>query len=123
MIDWRFLGGLVALLALAGWAAWPLVDGLAGGPAGLLAGLAFSLASLALGFHGLRWGAARGQRHFMGAILGGFLGRVLALGVFALLLATVADAHLTVALLTVVAAHLVFGMAEIVYLQRTDALG
>ena len=60
MIDGRFLAGLLALAALGGLAAWPLVDHLDGGPAGLLAGIAFSVVSLGLGHHWIRWSARRG---------------------------------------------------------------
>lgn len=122
MIDWRFLAGLVALLALTGWLAGPLVDGLPGGPAGLTAGLLFSLVSLAAGYHWVRWSAGRGDRPFMTALLGGFLARVLGILVFASALAFATRVNLSVALLTVVAAHFVLGVVEIVYLNRTGAL-
>lgn len=123
MIDWRFLGGLTALLAVAALPAWLLVESVDGGPAGLVAGLAFSLASTGLGFHWIRRSAGRGDRHFTTALLGGFLARVVALLAFAFALAFATTANLAVALLTVVATHLVLGLGEIVYLHRTDALG
>ncbi len=123
MIDWRFLAGLSAVLALVAWLGRDLVDSLPGGPTGLLAGLAFSLVSLAAGYHWVRWSAGRGDRHFMTALLGGFLARIVGLLAFAVALAFATSVNLAVALLTVVAAHLVLGMGEIVYLNRTSALG
>ncbi len=94
MIDWRFVGGLAVLMAAVAAGAWQWVDRLDGGQAGLLAGLGFSFVSLVVGFHWIRWSVTRGHTKFM-----------------------------TVALLTIVAAHFVFGAAEIVYLNRTGNLG
>lgn len=123
MIDGRFLAGLLALAALGGWAAWPLVDHLDGGPAGLLAGTLFSVLSLGLGHHWIRRNARRDPGDFVGAVMGAFATRVVALIVFALGLAFGTDVDLAVALLTVVASHLTLGALELVYLKRTDALG
>ena len=123
MIDGRFLAGLLALAALGGLAAWPLVDHVDGGPAGLLAGILFSVLSLGLGHHWIRWSARRAPGDFVGAVMGAFLARVVALIAFALGLAFGTGVDLTVALLTVVASHLTLGSLEIVYLKRTDALG
>lgn len=121
MIDTRFALLLALSLGAAGAAAWPLVDRLPGGTAGLLAGLGFSWASLVLGLAGLRWGLGRGPRGLVTALLGAMAVRVMALLAFALVLAFATSAHLAVGLLTVVAAHIVVGVAEIVYLKRTDA--
>ncbi|MGH7543507.1 MAG: hypothetical protein ACREK7_06160 [Gemmatimonadota bacterium] len=123
MIDGRFLAGLLALAALGGLAAWPLVDHLEGGPAGLAAGLAFSVLSLGLGHHWVRWSARRAPGRFVGAVMGAFAARVVALVVFALGLAFGTGVDVTVALVTVVASHLTLGALELVYLKRTDALG
>ncbi len=123
MIDGRFLAGLLALAALGGLAAWPLIDHLDGGPAGLLAGTLFSVVSLGLGHHWIRWSARRAPGHFVGAVLGAFAARVVALVVFALGLAFGTGVNVAVALLTVVASHLTLGALELVYLKRTDALG
>jgi hypothetical protein len=121
MIDARFALGLAAVLAVAGLAAWPLVGRFPGGHAGLTLGLGFSYASLVLGLAGIRWGLARGPRRLVMALLGAMTLRVLALLAFALVLAFATSAHLVVGLLTVVAAHIVVSIAEIVYLKRTDA--
>lgn len=123
MIDGRFLAGLLALAAVGGLAAWPLVDHLDGGPAGLLAGIGFSVLSLALGHHWIRWNARRPPGHFVGGVMGAFAVRVVALVAFALGLAFGTDVDLAVALLTIVASHLTLGALELVYLKRTDALG
>lgn len=123
MIDGRFLAGLLALAALGGLAALPLVEHLDGGPAGLLAGTLFSVSSLALGHHWIRWSARRAPGRFAGAVMGVFAARVVALIVFALGLAFATGVDMTVALLTVVASHLTLGALELVYLKRTDALG
>jgi hypothetical protein len=123
VIDGRFLAGLLALAGVGGWAAWPLVDHLAGGPAGLLAGIAFSVSSLGLGHHWIRWSVRRAPGRFAGAVMGAFAARVVALIAFALGLAFGTGVDVTVALLTVVASHLTLGALELVYLKRTDALG
>lgn len=122
MIDGRFLAGLLALVVLGGWVARPLVDHLDGGPAGLLAGLAFSALSLGLGHHWIRWSARRAPARFVGAVMGVFAVRVVALVGFALGLAFGTGVDLAVALLTVVGSHLTLGALELVYLKRTDAL-
>jgi hypothetical protein len=121
VIDARFALALAALLALGGLAAWPLVGPLRGGATGLVAGLAFSFTSLVLGLGSLRWGLARSPRHVVMALLGSMAARVVALITFALVLALATRAHLAVALLTVVAAHIIVGWAEVVYLKRTGA--
>lgn len=123
MIDARFAGGLAVILAAAGLAAWPLVGSLAGGRAGLLAGLGFSYVSLVVGLAVIRRGLNRGPRGLVTALLGAMAARVVALLAFALILAFATRAHVAVGLLTVVAAHLVVGAAEIVYLKRMDAFG
>ncbi|HUP01863.1 MAG TPA: hypothetical protein VM737_10140 [Gemmatimonadota bacterium] len=122
MIDWRFLGGMAALMALAAWPAFHWVERFPGGQGGLAAGLGYSLVSLGVGYHWLRRNASRTIRRFAIVLVGGFLARALGLLVFALTLAYATGVNLAVALLTVVATHLVLGMAEIVYLHRTDAL-
>ena len=121
MIDARFALALAGLLVLAGLAAWPLVARWPGGEAGLVAGLVFSFASLVLGMTGIRWGLARSPRHMVTALLGSMAARVVAMIAFALVIAFATRAHLAVALLTVVAAHLVVGGVEIAYLKRTGA--
>ena len=123
MIDGRFLGLLLGLTVLGAVAGWPLAGHLRGGPEGLAAGLGFAVLSFALGHHWIRWSAGRAPGRFVGAVLGLFAARVVALLGFALLLAFATGAHLTVALLTAVAAHFVLGAVELVYLKRTDALG
>lgn len=123
MIDGRFVAGLLAVAALGGLAARPLVDHVNGGPGGLLAGIVFSVVSLGLGHHWIRRSARRAPGRFVGAVLGAFAARVVALIVFALALAWGTGLDLTVALLTVVASHLTLGALELVYLNRTDALG
>ena len=123
MIDRRYLAGLVALMAVAAWPAWHWVDRFPGGRAGLVAGLVYSAVSLGLGHHWIVRSVSGPVRRFAIALLGGFLARVMGLLAFALAIAYATDANLAVALLTVVGAHLVFGMAEIAYLQRVDALG
>ena len=123
MIDARFLTGLLALAVLGGLAGWPLVDHLEGGPPALVAGIAFSVVSIGLGHHWIRWSARRASGRFVGAVMGAFAARVVALVVFALGLAFGTGVDLTVALLTVVASHLTLGALELVYLKRTDALG
>ena len=66
------------------------------------------------------WLLASLEAGVMWALRGGLLNPLAALA-FGLAWAT--DAHVAVALLTVVALHLVLGTFEIVYLKRTDALG
>jgi len=122
VIDVRFLALLAAGLAGGAALGWRWVTDVPGGPGGLAAGLAFSFASLGLGHHAVRRGAARGERPFLAAVLGGTAARVLALAAFALGLAYGTGLDLVVALLTVVAAHIVFGIVDVVYLQRTGAL-
>ena len=112
MIDGRYLIALTALATVAAGIAWPLVDRWPGGREGLAAGLAFSLVSLGAGYHALRWAARGGSSKFFAAVVGS-----------ALALAWATDAHVAVALLTVVGLHLVLGTFEILYLKRTDALG
>ena len=123
LIDGRFLGLLTALAALVGAAGWSLVGHLEGGPQGLVYGLGFSVLSFAVGHHCIRWAAYRAPRRFAGAVLGVFAARVTGLLGFALFVAFGTAAHVAVALLTVVAAYFALGAAELVYLQRTDALG
>ena len=108
--------------ALAAGAAAPFVGPWEGGAPGLAAGAAFSFVSLAAGHHGIRWGASRGGSAFLAAVVGATVARVVALPVFALGLAFGTDAHLAVALVTVVVLHVVFGIVEIVYLKRTGTL-
>lgn len=122
MIDWRHLAFLTALLAAGAAPAWLLVERWDGGPAGLVAGALFSLASLALGHHAVRRAAGRGDGAFVAAVFGGALARLLGIGAFALAVAWGTEAHLAVALLTVVAVHVVLGPLEALYLHRTDAL-
>lgn len=122
MIDARYLIALAALAALTGAAAWPLVDRWPGGREGLGVGLAFSLVSLGAGYHALRWGARGGGSRFFAAVVGSTLARFAALLALALALAWASDAHVGVALLTIVILHLVLGTFEILYLKRTDAL-
>ncbi len=121
MIDPRFAGGLAVVLTAAAAAAWPLVGRLPGGHAGLAAGLGFSYVSLVLGLEALRRGIGRGPRATVTALLAAMAARTVALVAFALVVAFATRAHLALALLTVVATHLVVGVAEIVYLKRTDA--
>jgi len=123
MIDVRYLAAVIAIAASLAAVAWPWVDRWPGGREGLLAGLAFSLASFGAGFHALRWGARRGGSRFFAAVLGSTLARLLALLALGLALARVVDADVTIALLTVVGLHFVLGTFEIAYLMRTDALG
>jgi hypothetical protein len=123
MIDVRYLALLGVLAALAAMAAWPWVDHWPGGRDGLVAGLAFSLVSLGVGFHVLRRSARRGGSRFFAAVVGSTLARVAGLLALALVLTRSHDVHAGVALLTVVALHFALGTFEIVYLQRTDALG
>lgn len=122
MIDWRFVGGLAVLVAVVAAGAWQWVDRFDGGQAGLLAGLGFSFVSLVVGFHWIRWSVTRGHTKFMIAVLGGFAARVVGLLAFALILAFATNVSVAVALLTIVAAHFVFGAVEIVYLNRTGNL-
>ncbi len=122
MIDWRFVGGLAVLMAAVAAGAWQWVDRLDGGQAGLLAGLGFSFVSLVVGFHWIRWSVTRGHTKFTIAVLGGFAARVVGLLAYALILAFATNVSVAVALLTIVAAHFVFGAAEIVYLNRTGNL-
>ncbi len=122
MIDWRFVGGLAVLVAVVATGAWQWVDRFDGGQAGLLAGLGFSFVSLVVGFHWIRWSVTRGHTKFMIAVLGGFAARVVGLLAFALILAFATNVSVAVALLTIVAAHFVFGAVEIVYLNRTGNL-
>lgn len=122
MIDWRFVGGLAVLVAVVAAGAWQWVDRFDGGQAGLLAGLGFSFVSLVIGFHWIRWSVTRGHTKFMIAVLGGFAARVVGLLAFALILAFATNVSVAVALLTIVAAHFVFGAVEILYLNRTGNL-
>ena len=122
MIDARYLIALTALAALAALVAWPLVDRWPGGREGLVFGLAFSLVSLGAGYHALRWGARSGGSLLFAAVVGSALARFAALLALGLALAWASDAHVAVALLTVVVLHLVLGTFEILYLKRTDAL-
>jgi hypothetical protein len=122
VIDARYLIALTALAALAAGVAWPLVDLWPGGREGLAAGLAFSLVSLGAGYHALRWGANGGGSKLFATVVGSMLARFAALFALAFGLAWGTDAHVAVALLTVVALHLALGTFEIVYLKRTDAL-
>jgi len=121
VIDARFAAGLALILGAAGALAWPWVGRFSGGHAGLLAGLGFSYASLVLGLAAIRWGLARNPRRLVTALLGAMTVRVVAILGFALVVGLATRAHLAVGLLTVVATHVVIGMAEIVYLKRTDA--
>ena len=123
MIDVRYLAALTAIAALAAAAAWPWIDRWPGGREGLLAGIAFSLASSGAGFHALRWGARRGGSRFFAAVLGSTLGRLVALLALGFVLARFSRPDVAVALVTVVALHFVLGTFEIVYLKRTNALG
>lgn len=121
-VDWNFLAILVggtALLAIPG---WHLVADVDGGRAGLVSGLAFSLVSVAAGFHWIRWSAARDGRTFLVAVMGSTLARVIAILVFALALAFGTTVSLVVALLTVVAMHIAFGFVEIVYFHRMETI-
>ncbi|MGH7567238.1 MAG: hypothetical protein ACREK2_10450 [Gemmatimonadota bacterium] len=122
MIDARYLGALAALATLSAVAAWPWVDRWPGGREGLLAGIAFSLVSLGAGYHALRWGARSGGSKLFAAVVGSALVRIAALLAVALALASGSEAHVAVALLTIVVLHLVLGTFEILYLKRTDAL-
>ena len=122
MIDARYLVALTALAAALAAIAWPLVDRWPGGREGLAAGLAFSLVSLGAGYHALRWAARAGGSKLFAAVVGSALARFAGLFALALALARATDAHVAVALLTVVALHLVLGTFEILYLKRTDAL-
>lgn len=122
MIDLRYLAALTALAGLAALAAWPWVEGWPGGREGLVAGIAFSLVSLGAGYHALRWGACGGGSRLFAAVVGSTLARFAALFVLGLALAWGSDAHVAVALLTIVVLHLVLGTFEILYLKRTDAL-
>ena len=122
MIDARYLAALTALVALVATAAWPWIDRWPGGREGLGVGLGFSLVSLGAGYHALRWGARRGGSRFFAAVVGSTLARLAGLVALGLALAWASDAHVAVALLTVVAMHLVLGTFEILYLKRTDAL-
>jgi hypothetical protein len=122
VIDARYLVALAALGTLVAAAAWPWVDRWPGGREGLLAGIAFSLVSLGVGYHALRWGARSGGSKLFAAVVGSALVRIAALLAVALALAWGSDAHVAVALLTIVVLHLVLGTFEILYLKRTDAL-
>jgi uncharacterized protein YqgC (DUF456 family) len=122
MIDARYLIALAALAALVAAFAWSWVDHWPGGREGLLAGIAFSLVSLGAGYHALRWGARAGGSKLFAAVVGSTLARFVALPALALALAWRSDAHVAVALLTIVVLHLVLGTFEILYLKRTDAL-
>ena len=122
MIDARYLLALTALATVVAGVAWPLVDRWPGGREGLAAGLAFSLVSLGAGYHALRWAARGGGSKLFAAVVGSALARFAGLFALALGLAWATDAHVAVALLTVVALHLVLGTFEILYLKRTDAL-
>lgn len=122
-IDWRFLALLAGGTAILAAPAWLAVDRLDGGRAGLLAGLGFSIASLASGFHWIRWSVARGGKEFVVAVLGSMTARVVGTILFALVVAFGTAANVAVALLTVVAMHIVFGVIEIAYLHGTEALG
>jgi hypothetical protein len=123
VIDLRYLAALAAITAPVAAVAWLWVDRWPGGREGLVAGLAFSLLSFAAGYHALRWGARRGGSKFFAAVLGSTLVRLAGILALGFALARAVDADLTVALVTVVALHFVLGTFEIVYLQRTDALG
>jgi hypothetical protein len=123
VIDWRFVGLLIGLLAASAVIGWIFVGEVDGGRPAFIAGLVFSMVSVAVGFHWIRWSASRRGTHFLAAALGGFLARVVGLLIFALALAAGTDLNLSVALLTVVVAHLVFGMAEVAYVNRTGGLG
>lgn len=122
-MEWRFLALMAGGTALLALPAWFLVEDLDGGRAGLVAGVAFSLASVALGFHWIRWSVARDGRTFLVAVMGSMVARVVGLLVFALALAYGTTVNLVVALLTVVAMHVVFGFVEIGYFHRTEAIG
>lgn len=121
-VDWRFLALLAGGTGIGAVPAWIWVARWEGGRAGLAAGLAFSLVSLALGFHWILWSAAGSPGRFAAAVLGSTLSRGVLLLAFALALAYGTAANLAVALLTVVAMHLVFGLVEIAWFQRTEAL-
>jgi len=123
VINWRFVGALAVLLIVVAAGAWQWIDRFNGGHAGLLAGLGFSFVSLVAGFHWIRWSVTRGHSKFVIAVLGGFAARVVGLLAFALLLAFATDFSVTIALLTIVAAHFIFGAVEIIYLNRTGNLG
>jgi uncharacterized membrane protein YjjP (DUF1212 family) len=123
VIDWRFVGGLAVLVVMVAAGAWNWLDRFNGGHAGLLAGLGFSFVSLVVGFHWIRWSVTRGHTKFVIAVLGGLAARVVGLLAFALILAFTTNVSVAVALLTIVAAHFVFGAVEIIYLNRTGNLG
>ena len=123
-IDWRFVVLLTGLTALLTVPAWWGVDRWEGGREGLVAGVTFSLASLALGFHWVRWSVSDGGgESFVVAVLGSVTARVIATLVFALAVAWGTSADPAVALLTVVAMHIVFGLIEVAYFHRTETLG
>lgn len=122
-IDGRFLALLIGGTAILAGPAWLAVDRWDGGREGLLAGVGFSVASLALGFHWIRWSVARGGKTFIVAVMGSLTARVVATLVFAMAVALGTSADLVVALLTVAAMHVVFGMIEVAYLHGTEALG
>ena len=123
MIDVRYLAILIALAALAAAAGGFWVDRWPGGREGLVAGLAFSLGSRGIGYDVLRRSARRGGSRFFAAVVGSTVARVAGLLALALMLAGRPGIHLEVALLTVVGLHFALGTFEILYLQRTDALG
>lgn len=123
MIDLRYLAAVTAIAATAAAVAWPWIDRWPGGREGLLAGLAFSLASSGAGYHALRWGVRRGGSRFTAAVLGSTLGRLVALLALGFGLARLPGPDVAVALVSVVALHFVLGTFEIVYLKRTNALG
>lgn len=122
-IDVRFLALLVGITAVAAVPAWFAVGRFDGGRPGLALGLGFSLASLAIGFHWIRWSARGEGKRFVAAVMGSMTARVVATLVFALVVAFGTTANLAVALLTVVAMHIVFGMIEVAYFHGTEALG
>lgn len=122
MIDGRFLVGLTGLVAVALVAAWPLAERFDGGPGGLAAGLGFAWLNLAVGHHWIRRSVTRGGTSFVAAVLGGSAARILGVALFAVVVATATRLDPTVALVATLAAHLGLGLAELLYLNRTDAL-
>lgn len=99
-----------------------LVDRWEGGLAGLAAGALFSLASGTAGWQWLLANVRRNPRRFVAAVFGSLLARLLAIGAFTAALVGIGGTDLAVALVTVAALHVVFGVVEIVYLHGTGTL-
>jgi hypothetical protein len=108
----------------AAFGALALWTGVLGAPRFLpayLAGITLAAASSLVGFALLRRAVVTGSRGFVGLLMGVFLGRVLLVGLFGLVLLAAAPAQLAVGLFSLVGFHFLFAVVEVSLLARSGA--